>query len=309
MNNKQKIGIIYGGNSPEHEVSKMTAQSIIQNIDTAKFETIEIFIDHEDNFDSQLLENIDVAFLAVHGPNCEDGKLQQLLEDRKIKYTGPKVLASRINMDKILMHDAFKEAGLNVVRYYGFDKNEKCSAIVESAIANIGLPCFVKPNNAGSSIGVSKVENQSDLINAINEAFKFDDKIIVESAVKNPREIEVGILGNDELIISEPGEILSDGKVYSYDTKYFQPFKTSISTNLNPEKINEIKNHAEKAYRSTACTGYSRIDFLLDQNNKVYINEINTLPGFTKTSMFPNLMQNSGLKYKDLITKIIELAQ
>jgi D-alanine-D-alanine ligase len=308
METKRKIGIIFGGQSPEHEVSKMTAQSIMENIDREIFEPVEIFIDKDGNFDTSLLEDIDVAFLAVHGPNCEDGKLQQFLEDKGMKYTGPKVKASEVNMDKILMHDAFKEAGLAVVKYLGFSNDEKSSDIAEQVMEKIGYPCFVKPNNAGSSIGVSKVDTQAGLIGAITEAFKYDNKIIVESGVEKPREVEVGILGNDDLTISDPGEVISNGEFYSYETKYFQPFDTSTNANLDHGTIEKVKELAQKAYEATGCTGYSRIDFLIDQNGEIFINEINTLPGFTKISMYPRLMKSCGIEYKDLITKIIELA-
>lgn len=308
METKRKIGIIFGGQSPEHEVSKMTAQSIMENIDRERFKPVEIFIDKNGAFDTNLLGGIDVAFLAVHGPNCEDGKLQQFLEDKGIKYTGPKVKASQINMDKIIMHDAFKEAGLAVVKYLGFDSHEDSKEITDKVAEKIGYPCFVKPNNAGSSIGVSRVDNQTNLIEAITEAFRYDDKIIIESGVQKPREVEVGILGNNDLTISDPGEVMSNGEFYSYETKYFQPFDTATNADLDHDTIEKVKELAKKAYKATGCTGYSRIDFLIDQNGEIFINEINTLPGFTKISMYPRLMKSCGIEYKDLITKIIELA-
>lgn len=155
--NKIKIGIIYGGESFEYDVSKMTAKSILENIDRELFDVKQIYIDKNGNFEENLLDNIDVAFLAVHGPNCEDGKLQQILENRGIKYTGPGVEASQINMDKILQHDYFKKAGLPVVEYRGFDKNDIDT--IKEYVENIGMPVFVKPNNGGSSIGITELAN------------------------------------------------------------------------------------------------------------------------------------------------------
>jgi len=305
MNSKIRVGLVYGGESPEHDVSLMTAKSIRENIDANQFEIIDIFIDKSGKMDESLLKNIDVAFLAVHGPNCEDGKLQKYLEDRNIKHTGSGVKASLINMDKVSMHDAFKTIELPVVEYNGFDKNNIDST--KEYVEKIGLPVFIKPNNGGSSIGMTKVDTINNLEKAIHEAFKYDDKIIIEKAVVKPREIEVGVLGNNDLIISEPGEVLSNGEFYSYETKYFKPFRTTTNAQLSEDQIGLIKNQSEKAYRATGCRGYARIDFFISQN-KLYINEINTLPGFTAISMYPKLMANIGVGYKELITKIINLA-
>lgn len=303
---KIKVGLSYGGASPEHEISIMTAKSIRENIDRNKFDVVDIFIDKSGNLDEKLLSDIDVAFLAVHGPNCEDGKLQKYFEDKSMKYTGPDVKASQINMDKILEHEYFQKAGLPVVEYKGFDKNDSIDTIKQYAI-EIGLPIFVKPNNGGSSIGISKIDDISNLEGAINDAFKYDEKICIEKAVKNPREIELAILGNNDLIISNPGEVLSNGEFYSYETKYFKPFDTTAKTTLTDEQIKNIKEMAKLAYETTGCKGYARIDFFLE-GDKIYINEINTLPGFTKISMFPKLMAEIGIGYKELITKIIKLA-
>jgi len=190
----------------------------------------------------------------------------------------------------------------------GFDKTIGDAEIIKKTEKEIGYPCFIKPNNTGSSIGISKATNIHELRQGMQKAFKCDEKIIVEEAVANPREIEVAILGNDNLMISEPGEIDSNGEFYSYETKYFKPFNTKMETELSEEKKRELKNLAEKAYKVTSCRGYSRIDFLIDKDEEIYINEINTLPGFTKISMFPKLMGEAGIPYKNLITKIINLA-
>jgi len=305
---KIKVGIIFGGESFEHQVSKMTARSIIEHIDRALFDVSEIYIDPNGKFDDDLLNDIDVAFLAVHGPNCEDGKLQQFLENRRIKYTGSGIEASKINMSKSLMHNTFKKAGLPVVKYRAFNKNE-FDIIADKAINDFKFPIFIKPDNAGSSVGISKIDNMEELEPAIKEAFKRDNRIVVEQGIENPREIEIGVLGNNDLIISEPGEVLSKGQFYSYENKYLNPFETTTKViDLHPEQVKVLKQVAVSAYTSTHCRGYARVDFLMDKNNKIFISEINTLPGFTSISMFPKLMETVNITYKDLITKIIYLS-
>lgn len=309
MSKKIKVGLIYGGDSPEHEVSKMTAESILQNINRDVFDIVEIYVKKDGSFNEKLLLGIDVAFLAVHGPNCEDGKLQQYLEEKGVKYTGSGVESSAINMDKIRMHELFREIGIPVVNFLAFDKRSGDNEIIQKTEKEIGYPCFIKPNNTGSSIGVSRANNIHELRQGITKAFKTDEKIIVEEAVNNPRELEVAVLGNDhDLIISDPGEVNANGEVYSYEAKYFKPFSTTVKADLKEDKKTEIKKMAERAYRESGCRGYSRIDFLMDKNGNVFLNEINSLPGFTKISMFPKLMEAEGIIYKDLITKIINLA-
>ena len=309
MKQKIKVGLLYGGASFEHQVSKMTAESILKNIDQTKFSVREIYINKKGNFNKKLLKDINVAFLAVHGPNCEDGKLQRYLEREKIKYTGSGVEASRINMDKVRMHCEFQRTGLPVVDYIGFNSKQKIKNIISKVEKELFFPLIVKPNNTGSSIGVEKINNHNELINAVRRAFKYDQKIIVEQAIENPRELEISVLGNKRLILSEPGEILTHGRVYAYQAKYFKPFKTkTVAANLTNYQIKEIKRMAKSAYLATGCCGYARIDFLMDKNGQIFISEINTLPGFTKISMFPKMMEVKGIKYKDLITRIINLA-
>ena len=303
---KIHVGLIFGGDSPEHDVSIMTAKSIRENIDREKFEVVDIFIDTSGKLDEDLLKNIDVAFLAVHGPNCEDGKLQKYLEDRHIRYTGPGVEASRINMDKIDMHHIFKKNGLPVVDYKGFKRNELKE--IKKFVDKIGFPVFVKPNNAGSSIGIDRAATYNGLKFYLKRAFEFDDEIIIEKAVECPREIEIGVLGNKNLIISGAGEVLTHGKFYSYTAKYFKPFKTTVKPRLDDKIVEKIKKLAKNAYLATGCSGYARVDFLMDSDDNIYLNEINTLPGFTSISMFPKLMAEIGIEYKELITRIINLA-
>ena len=304
---KTKVAIIFGGDSFEHEISKMTAESILQNIDRDLFDVVEVYIARNGKFDERLLDNIDVAFIAMHGPNCEDGKFQKYLEDRGIKYTGPSVEASRINMDKVEMHEVHKAAGLPVVENKGFRKGQEKEAA--EYCQKIGYPIFVKPNNTGSSVGISKVKSESELSEALDAAFECDENICIEKGILNHREYEVAILGNEiDLIVTNPGEVLANGEFYSYETKYIKPFDTTTAvSDMKMEKVEEIKVLAKLAYTSTGCKGYARIDFLADGDGKIYISEVSTLPGFTKISMFPKLMLAEGFSYKDLITRIIEL--
>ena len=305
---KINVGLIYGGNSCEHEVSKMTAQSVLENIDRDIFNVREIFLSKKSKLEPWSLKDIDIAFLAVHGPNCEDGKMQKILESNSVRYTGSKVEASILNMDKIKMHDAFKTAGLPVVEYLPFDKFDSDSQIIEQTETKIGYPCFVKPNNTGSSIGVSKVKNIHELRQAILRAFKFDEKIIIEKCVPDATDVEIGVLGNAELVVSDPGMIAYNEDFYTYEAKYSNA-ETTIEFDCLDEAISkEIKKMAKIAFLATGCSGYARIDFLVSKTGEIFINEINTLPGFTKTSMYPKLMAKKGIGYTDLITHIINLA-
>jgi D-alanine-D-alanine ligase len=305
---KIKVGVIYGGKSPEHQVSKMTAQSILENIDREKFDVAEIFIDQQGNFDQEILNNIDIAFLAVHGENYEDGKFQKYLDKLGVKYTGSGARSSEINMDKDLQKKHFKKVGLNVVPYFVISINENPDQVALKIDSEFGFPCIIKPINAGSSLGITKVSDSSKLLPALLTAGELNEKIIIEKAIENHREFEVSVLGNSNLVVSDPGEVLTGGEVYSYEEKYFTPFETTMDvTNLSLETIEKIKNWAKKAYCTTDCRGYARVDFFLANNCDLYINEINTLPGFTSISMFPKALGAMGITYKDLITKIIEL--
>lgn len=309
MIQKVKVGLIYGGESFEHEVSKMTAKSIEEHIDREKFEIKKIYIELDGTFDHSLLDDIDVAFLAVHGPNCEDGSLQKLLKKKKIRFTGSGILASQINMSKKKMHRAFKVAGLPIVAFFCVKKSDGTKKIHEKIVERFGYPCFVKPDNAGSSVGISTTENYEELKDSLKSAFQYDSDVVIEAAVKKPREIEIAILGNKKLFLSGPGEIMSDGEFYSYEKKYFDPFELEVvANNLSKTQVSQIKELAKKAYLSTNCKGYARADFFINENNEVYINELNTLPGFTATSMYPKMMEAAGISYKELITRIIELA-
>ena len=308
MRKKIKVAVVYGGKSPEHEVSKMTAKSVLNNLDRDKFEISEIFIDKRGNFDQELIKNIDIAFLAVHGENYEDGKFQRYLDGLGVKYTGSGARSSEINMNKDLQKKSFKEAGLDVVPYFVASMKENSFQIDARIKSEFDYPCIIKPINAGSSLGITKVLDSARLLPAVLNAGEINEEIIIEKAVEGHRELEVSVLGNHDLTISDPGEILTNGEVYSYQAKYFSPFKTTTeAVGLSSETVEKIKDWAEKAYRATECRGYARVDFFLAKNGDLYINEINTLPGFTDISMFPKALGAMGISYQNLITKIIEL--
>ena len=271
------------------------------------------------------LKNLDVIFPVLHGLGGEDGSIQGLFELIQVPYVGCKILSSSVGMDKIYSKIIFEKAELNQAKYEYIQKNKEnytyidkefnektCTigAVCDIVSKNLKYPVFVKPSNSGSSVGITKVKTENELQNAIKYAEKFDNKIIIEEGI-NAREIECAVLGNEEVIASVLGEILPKEEFYSYDAKY----KSAESETLIPAKIeeniqNEIRKQAIKAFKAIDGKGLARVDFLLEkETNKIYINEINTLPGFTKISMYPKLFEHVGIKYKDLLDKLIDLAK
>ena len=346
---KIKVGVIFGGMSTENEVSVVSAGSILGNIDRKKFEVFPIYIDKqgkwyifiEDGKKRELgaeveniieienieeyLQKLDVVFPVLHGLYGEDGTIQGLFELLKIPYVGCRVLASSVGMDKVYTKIVFEKAGLNqtpyeYVRKYKdtyiyIDKNfnEKILDLKEIAkkiTENLRFPMFVKPSNSGSSVGVKKAENEKELIENIEYASKFDNKILIEQGI-NGREIECAVLGNEEVIASCVGEIKSADEFYSYDAKYKnEESKTEIPAEIPEEISEEIRKQAIKAFKAVDGKGLSRVDFFVeDKTNKIIINEINTMPGFTSISMYPKMFEKSGIPYRELITRLIELAK
>ena len=346
---KIKVGVIFGGMSTENEVSVVSAGSILGNIDRKKFEVFPIYIDKkgkwyifiEDGKKRELgaeveniieienieeyLQKLDVVFPVLHGLYGEDGTIQGLFELLKIPYVGCRVLASSVGMDKVYTKIVFEKAGLNqtpyeYVRKYKdtyiyIDKNfnEKILDLKEIAkkiTENLRFPMFVKPSNSGSSVGVKKAENEKELIENIEYASKFDNKILIEQGI-NGREIECAVLGNEEVIASCVGEIKSADEFYSYDAKYKnEESKTEIPAEIPEEISEEIRKQAIKAFKAIDGKGLSRVDFFVeDKTNKIIINEINTMPGFTSISMYPKMFEKSGIPYRELITRLIELAK
>ena len=346
---KKKLGVVFGGMSTENEVSVMSANSILDKLDKERYEICPIYIDKEGKWWKYLeigqkrefgeeiknkekieniveyLKNLDVIFPVLHGLYGEDGTIQGLFELLKIPYVGCKVLASSVGMDKVYAKVVFAKAGLNQAtyeyvrkykdKYIYVDKNfdEEVVSLEDAAdkiVKNIQFPMFVKPSNSGSSVGVRKASNKKELMENIEYAASFDRKVLIEEGIVG-KEVECAVLGNEEVIASCVGEIKSADEFYSYDAKYKnEESKTEIPADLPKEISDEIRRNAIKAFKAIDGKGLSRVDFFIKNGaDKIYINEINTLPGFTSISMYPKMFEASGVPYKELLTKLIELAE
>lgn len=343
---KTKVGLLYGGKSAEHKVSMQTAMAVIKALDLEKFEIHPIYISEEGQWvkgpqlngpvssvkelefsrgealpptalaptlfqDSQQKGPFDVIFPLLHGPNGEDGTVQGLLELLNLPYVGNGVLASSAGMDKVIMKNIFAQAGLPQVKYVWFIRSEwenEMEAAYDKVEKELGYPCFVKPANLGSSVGISKCMNRSELEEAFKEAFQFDRKIIIEEGV-TAREIEAGVLGNDYPECSVAGEIVPKVEFYDYKAKY-EDGDTAliIPAEISENEYSELKDMAIRAFKALDCSGLVRADFFLTREGRLYINEVNTMPGFTPFSMFPLLWKHSGVEYPQLIEKLVNLA-
>jgi len=360
MSEKKRVMIIFGGQSTEHEVSRLSATSIINNIDKNKFDVVMVGITKEGRWlpyngpvdkiasgeweeiakngliesmpkseniinaivsrgaSSEALTNsderrtVDVVFPVLHGCKGEDGTIQGLFEMAGVPYVGCGVLGSALGMDKIFAKIMFEKAGIPQADYLYFTRKEIKEDVNSAANAieqKFEYPVFIKPSNAGSSVGVSKADNRKELIEALNLAAKYDRKILVEEFV-NGREVECAVLGNDNPIASTVGEIIPSNEFYDYNAKYIDgKSKTVIPANLPAETISKIREYAVKAFKVLDCSGLSRVDFFVHrESGEVYINEINTMPGFTDISMYPMLWEASGISYSELIARLIDLA-
>ena len=259
--------------------------------------------------DSKLRVKIDAVFPVLHGTFGEDGTMQGLLKMADVPFVGSGVLDSAIGMDKDVMKRLFRDAGIPTADFFAFSQNELGKINFEKLRKKLKLPFFVKPANLGSSVGISKVKNKGDFKKAIQEAFRFDSKIIIEECIKG-REIECSVLGNESPAASVPGEIVPTHEFYSYEAKYLDENGAvlKIPARLSGKVIEKIRNLAVKSFRALCCEGMGRVDFFLDGKGKIYVNEINTIPGFTRISMYPKLWEESGLGYSELIDKLVELA-
>ena len=258
---------------------------------------------------SHPLAQVDVIFPIVHGTSGEDGSLQGLLRMASLPFVGSDILGSAVSMDKDFTKRLLRDAGLQVAPWLSVTQAQRERLDVDAIIARFGLPLFIKPANQGSSVGVSKVTRTETFNTALDHAFEFDRKVIIERAI-NGREIECAVLGNDELQASPCGEVVVNDAFYSYDTKYISASgaRTVIPAAI-PDAISEaIRDVALKAYRTLECCGMARVDVFLTEDNQIIVNEVNTLPGFTNISMYPKLWQAAGVSYQALITRLIELA-
>ena len=346
---KKKLGVIFGGMSTENEVSVQSAKSIMKELNKERYEIFPIYISKEGTWykyleteetikfgqeikNKEKIENIieelkklDVIFPVLHGLYGEDGTIQGLFELLGIKYVGCKVLASSIGMDKAYTKIIFDRANINQAKYE-YIKVEKDNYIyidkefneerltlastIKKITTNLKFPMFVKPSNSGSSVGINKAENEEELKEHIKYASKFDNKVLIEEGIIG-KEVECAVLGNEDVISSNVGEIKPADEFYSFDAKYKnQESKTLIPAEIPEEISKEIRKLAVKAFKAIDGKGLSRVDFFIeDKTNKIYINEINTLPGFTNISMYPKLFESIGIKYSELLDKLIELAR
>ena len=334
----QTILILCGGESGEHEVSLQSANSIARFLPKDRYRAIIVGIDKTGQWvtGDPLLQNaddpsaialaedltpaklenrclngekIDAVFPIIHGTHGEDGALQGLLQMQHLPYVGSGVLGSAVGMDKDLMKRLLLHAGLNcakhVVVYNWQDTRPSYIDLVE----NLGPVLFVKPCNLGSSVGISKVSREEEFEKALLFAFQFDTKVIVESFIDG-REIEVSVLGNERPEASVPGEIIPGGDFYSYDAKYIESDTTQlvIPADLSPDCVSDIQEIANKSFRLLELWGLARVDLFVEQSGKIWVNEVNTLPGFTNISMYPKLWEATGLPYPELIHQLIQLA-
>lgn len=346
---KPKIGVVFGGKSGEHEVSLMSATSVIRAIDREKYDIVMIGITkqgrwllYEGDIDAlipgtwqekaerDLRENperyslcvlgsgrntlkdlIDFALPILHGPNGEDGTVQGLFELMDIPYGGCGVLGAATSMDKITAKKLFAKEGLRQAEHIVLsskDIERNPDDILNRVGRELGWPVFVKPSNLGSSVGITKVREAGGLLQALKEAAKYDHRLLIERGIRC-RELETGILGNDELTLGGIGEIIPAAEYYDYKSKYFdEASKICIPADISDEKKQELHDMAVRAYRVLGCEGYARVDFLMDRDTQeLFISEINAIPGFTHASMFPLLCMDVGLTYPEIIERIVEL--
>ena len=259
------------------------------------------------------LPDVDVIFPVLHGPFGEDGTVQGLLELADIPYVGAGVMSSAVGMDKAVMKDLFRSHDLPTPKYLAIMRHtwERTPGRVAEAVAReIGYPCFVKPANMGSSVGVNKAHQAAELTHALSEAALYDRKILVEYAVPDAREIECSVLGNDDPITSLPGEIVPGHEFYDYEAKYLdESSQLLIPAPIDPALAQRVRDLSIKAFLALDCAGMARVDFLLARaTGELYVSEVNTIPGFTRISMYPKLWEASGLSYSELIDRLIELA-
>ncbi len=324
-----KLGVIYGGVSTEHDVSVMSAKSVIENLDKEKYEIHEIYINKYGKWfenDEEIynliwvLKELDVVFPVLHGLGGEDGTIQGMLEMLQVPYVGCGVLASSVGMDKVYTKIVFEKAGIPQAPYIYVKKNKDGYVIIDENFneeefkldkinSKLNFPMFVKPSNSGSSVGVKKATCDVELKAAIENAAQYDTKILVEQGIDG-REVECAILDGKQILASTVGEIMSAEDFYSFDAKYNIPeSKTVIPADISEQQIEEIRMLAVKAFKAIDGKGLSRVDFFVEKGtDKIYINEINTLPGFTKISMYPKLFEAVGISYSELLDKLIQNA-
>lgn len=332
------MALLFGGRSAEHEISLLSAVSIYKNLDKKKFEITSIYINKSGDWkivESPLLSlyalnkgpsfsflpwnkslspqaiNTDIYFPVLHGPYGEDGTIQGLFEMADVPFVGASVMDSAIGMDKAMTKTILKEKNLPVVKHIIILEQEwpKQKKDLLAKIKNeLPLPLFVKPACLGSSVGISKVKKEDETSTAVNEALRYDRKIIVEEGIKG-RELECSVLGNDNPRASLPGEIIPFREFYDYSDKYIEgKTRFGIPAELSSSQVKEIQHLSIEAYKAIDCSGMARVDFLMDgKTKKIFVSEVNTIPGFTEISMYPKLWEVSGLSFPQLLEELIKL--
>jgi len=310
---RTRVAVIYGGRSGEHEISLRSSKSIIQAMDRTKYDISDYFITKEGKWQPHPIlpepgahPDIDVVFPVLHGTFGEDGTVQGLLELADLPYVGAGVLASSLSMDKEMMKRVCQERGLPVVEYVTQTRGCVDTAEITSRLP---FPVFVKPANLGSSVGISKAHDCAELEKALALAAQYDRKIIVERGISG-REFECSVLGNERPEASLACEVMPSRDFYDYEDKYLlDQAKFELPAKLEPRQMSELRRLAVECYRAVECEGMARVDFLLEASTgQLYINEINTIPGFTSISMYPKMWETTGLPYPKLIDRLIELA-
>lgn len=333
-----KIFLVYGGKSAEHDVSLMSAFSIIKEVYYDYYNVIPVYITRSGKWikgeaitEASQVEGVEalrlgesgealsfsdfqteeaIVFPVLHGPNGEDGTVQGMFEVLGVPYVGAGVLASATGMDKIVSKALFADAGLPQLPYFVVkttDWNVEPEKVIKEIEEILSYPIFVKPANLGSSVGISEAKNAKELTEAIQVAFEYDHRVVVEKGVR-AREIEVAVLGNEDVHTSIPGELVKQQQFYDYEEKYIKnDVKLQIPAELSDEIISKLREYAAKAFLAIDGSGLTRADFFITENEEIYINEVNTFPGFTPYSMYPKLWDKTGLAYGDLIEELIQL--
>lgn len=325
---KLRVGIVFGGRSAEHEVSVRSAQNVYNALDPEKYEPVLIGITKQGSWlfgqkqiqipggekttralvpHEKEIAGLDVVFPILHGPYGEDGTIQGLLKMAHIPFVGAGVLGSAVGMDKDVMKRLLRDAGMPIGKFRVITKTTPVS--YATVVKELGMPLFVKPANLGSSVGVSKVKNKKEYAAALEQAFSYDRKVIVEEFIEG-REVECSVLGNDTPIASVVGEIVAHHEFYSYEAKYIDEkgAELKIPADISQRTSDRIRKLAVKTFLVLECAGLARVDFFLTKTGTVLVNEINTLPGFTSISMYPQLWRASGIPYAQLVDRLIQLA-
>ena len=336
-----RVAVLSGGRSSEHEISLQSGRSVADALDPARYEVVAVEIDRTgvwqleaseegpaeplalapgDSGDAVIpraggsltqartIGHIDVVLPILHGPFGEDGTVQGMLEMVGVPYVGSGVLGAALTMDKDIVKRVLRDVGIVTAQHVTFWSNVEHDHEAELASAGIGLPCFVKPARLGSSVGISKVRTHEELGPALELAFRHDRKVLVEEMIEG-REVEVGLLGNDDPLASVPGELVVNAEWYDYDAKYLPGgMDLTVPAEIDPVVAEELQRQARLAFRVCDCAGMARIDFFVTPDDRIVLNEINAIPGFTSTSVYARLFEATGIGYQELLDRLIELA-